>query len=323
MLCMLWLGFFALYQFDAHAQIVEQPMKSAAALQITVPVIQTFPPLHPWMPRTVTHGYLYFDSLCSTTTRESIDSITSTYTKGDTLTDPLTLLYRMDDYDPVTFSQWLHITPSLAHYKTAPGYVYINVVRQVATVVTDTQRTAMVWAPDYIARVKINSVQTFDSTTAPQFHGQLVIGCQVLDTIKGIAFPPKTQSFTAPSKGGGESGASNDLRFLYEPAPPHKSLHHGMVDSLEIRLRDIFSNPSLAIGKEFMAFLSIRFLGNDSTTFVLTLEPTKLRSSDEGLYPIQNGMVEDLNNDLGFGAELPVSSFIASIRNRITQRIRP
>jgi hypothetical protein len=320
-LCTLFI--FAFCSTVSQAQVVTQPMKSDVAFQINVPVIQTFPPLQPWMPRTVTHGYLYFDSLCSTTTREAIDSITSTYTNGDTLTYPVKLLYEMDDYDPVTFNQWLHITPSLAHYKTAPGYVYLNVMRQVAAFVTDTQRTAMVWGPDYIARVKINSVQTFDSATAPQFHGQIIVGCQVLDTIKGIEFPPKTQTFTAPSKESSESGATNDLRFLYAPAPPRKLPPQGTIDSLKIRLRDNFRNPSLAIGREYMVFLSVQFLGNDSTTFVMTMEPTKFKFSAGGLYPIQNGIVEDPDNDFGFGANLPVSSFIAAIRNRIVQQIRP
>ena len=318
MLCL-----FAFYCADAHAQVVTQPMKSAAAFQINVPVIQTFPPLHPWMPRNVTRGYLYFDSLCSTTTRESIDSITSSYTKGDTLTYPVKLLYAMDDYDPVTFNQWLHITPSITHYKTAPGYIYLDVMRQVAAFITDTQRTAMVWGPDYIARVKINSVQTFDSITDPQFRGQIIVGCQVLDTIKGIEFPPKTQTFTAPPKGWNTTAVANDLRFLSSPIPPHKSVPHDTQDSLQTRLQDNSGIRGIAIGQEYMVFLSIRFLGNDSTTFVMTVEPTQFKFSAGGLYPIQNGIVDDPGNDFGFGANLPVSNFTAAIRNRIAQQIRP
>ncbi len=316
-LYVLWL--FIPYVTTARAQVVTQPVKSTVGLQINIPVIQSFPPIRPWMPYIVRLGYHYFDSLCNSSSREATDSITSTFTRGDSLVTPLKYLYQMDDYDPVTFSEWLRLTPSLSHYRTAPGYVYIDLLRQVSTMIPDTQRTAMLWGSDYIARVKITDVQNFNDSAAPEFHDEVLVSCQVLDTIKGAVLPPNPQTFTSPTEDAHATSAQNVLRFYYSPSWPRKATADDTLSRWEPRLRDGFGNPWITVGQEYIFFLSILFLGNDSTTFVMTVEPARFKSSVSGLYPIQNGIVVDNENDFGFGANLLVPNFIAAIRNRIAQ----
>ncbi len=315
--CAILFLFFTALSDVSNAQVVPQRVKSTVGLQVNVPIIGTFPPLNMGMPFDVLLGYIYYDSLCRTMTRHAIDSFASRLTNSDTLTHALKYLYEMDDYNPVTFSQWLKVTPSLGHYKTSPGYVYTNLIRVASAIIPDTQRTAILSGSDFIAHVRINSIQSYDDTAQSDLQNEVIVDCAVLDTIKGDVYPPCLGTIALHGKGSRTSSIEDCLQFVYSPSSPRMAPSGDVLYSWMPRLQDSLGNPWISVDQEYVVFLSIRGLGNDSSNFVLTIYPAMFKSSVSGLYPIQSGVVQDTNNDFGFGANLPTADFIAALRSRI------
>ncbi|HET6402190.1 MAG TPA: hypothetical protein VFH95_12445 [Candidatus Kapabacteria bacterium] len=311
------------FQTPVRSQVVIQKVKSTVGLQIAAPVIQSFPPLNSGMPLNVMEGYIYYDSICRNASWQSVDSFANQLTYSDTLANALKYLYVMDDYDPVTFSQWLRVTPSITHYKTAPGFLYTQLLGKAASTVPDTLRTAMLSGADYIAHVKITSLQNFADTALPAFQDEVIVSCQVLDTLKGKIYPPCPEMITSREKGMHAASLPDCLQFYYSPSAPRKALTGDVLTGWEPRLKDSLGNPWITADQEYIVFLTIRSLGNDTSNFYMTVHSAKFNSSVSGMYPIVDGVVQDQNDDFGFGANLPLADFIAALRNRIYTLTHP
>ncbi len=301
----------------SEAQVVPSQVNSTIGLQISVPVIESFPPLSMGMPLDVLLGYIYYDSLSRTMPRLSIDSFARGLTNSDTLAYAIKYLYEMDDYDPITFRQWLKLTPSIGHYKTSPGYIYSKFAAVASTIIPDTERTAMLCGSDFIAHVRISSLQDYDDSARSDLQNEVIVSCQVLDTIKGNVYPPCPETSTLPVRSPGLLSVGECLQLVYSPSSPRSAAGGDVLYGWMPRLQDSSGNPWIALGQEYIAFLSIISLGNDSSNYVLTICPVYFKSSFSGLYPIVSGVVQDPNNDFGFGANLPVSDFITALRSRI------
>ncbi|MGI0133809.1 MAG: hypothetical protein ACREBW_02470, partial [Candidatus Micrarchaeaceae archaeon] len=111
--------------------------------------------------------------------------------------------------------------------------------------------------------------------------------------------------------------------FYYSPSAPRKALRGDVLYGWEPTLQDSLGNPWIISGQEYIVFLTIRSLGNDTSNFFMTVHAAKYNSSVSGMYPIVGGVVQDPNNDFEFGANLPVADFITALRNRIYNLTHP
>jgi hypothetical protein len=69
---------------------------------------------------------------------------------------------------------------------------------------------------------------------------------------------------------------------------------------------------------EYIVFLRLVNVGVTTTSNLFTIYPTMQGLGTSAcMYPINNGIVQNANNDFGFGANASVADFIAAIRQRI------
>ncbi len=82
-------------------------------------------------------------------------------------------------------------------------------------------------------------------------------------------------------------------------------------------LADTAGNAWVKKGKEYIVFLSPRYICMDSVNCYLSLTPAVNESYVFSMYPISDGIVSDPNNEFGLGTSVPVNIFKNKIREII------
>ena len=285
------------------------------------PQLSSYPPLNTGMPLDVLVGYIYLDSIRRGYTHH-IDTVISDLTNSDTLKYALKYLYELDDYSPLLFEQYCESTPSPFYYKSSGTMMRAKLMKRIAGILSDTQRTEMICYANIIAHIHVTKIDTVYDSASTAYPNQMVVTCEVVDTIKGHILPSCEDVYGNHHGGISPQSVPNCLQFGYSPQEPLQG-SIGDIGYTTATMSDSLGNPWVKLGADYIAFLSIYFVGSDSNYLYYTVAPPKYHTTQGSLYQINGGHVSDPNNDLGLGSNATTSSFISGLRAKIYSITHP
>ncbi len=290
---------------------------STARYHVGYPILRSLPPLSTTMPWDIMAAYVYMDSLARfdfnrmvsrrlDQLREEYNFTDPPHTFSDTLKQAAAFFYRLMDYNPVLFTQYIDEV-SLKYrsrYQTSLRAIAATVSVVLYEGLTDVDRrvaNVALLEADYILRVRVRSV---DSMPVPTTEGMYCyqVNADVLDTLKGRVFPSCIESaFNVGNEVNSRTrlSAPSCMQFVYVDHlfsdPNHgpsggPNLYYARDPEFARGADSLFAMRS---GQEAVIFVRHNDILRDSTHdyYHLRLE----RRASMGALPIINGQVRDIN----------------------------
>ncbi|GEM_PF-1890948 len=300
-----------------------------------------YPPLHTDMPYDVMIGYIALDSAArtaiSTHKAPQLFEFIDRQTYNDTLRTIMRYRYKMIDYNPVVYYDYLYGPPD--------GYVpMVNIDRALTVAIGKSNPLHQTVAFDEVFNAYWILHIRVDDTLRIKDRG---LSCEavtaasvdILDTIKGRVFPMRysnIQPYSMPGTINPENVyPSNKLIIQYCNEWRRGNIYGNQGDQL-VTLVDSNGAPLynpytlvdsndvtwLKPGKEYIVFLHPEIVCiSPFIAMYISIDPYSGESFSEGMYPIENGIVFDEGNEFGLGQYVPVSEFKNNIRQRINEII--
>lgn len=292
------------------------------------PVVYSFPLLdhRPYltsdMPLDVLIAYIIADSTARTTNVGMINAFIERQISTDSLLLALRYDYVMSDFDPILYTQWAGGAPS-GTYKCPPAYIREMLAVALYKTHPAGKLLSLLLASDIIAHVSVEAVDTTTDTSAKWARHANAVTCTIVDIIKGQTLPlcevpssPRTQT-TAMYKQAADAGACFQFDYRDEWFRFSKETDFGPE-----RTMAGWVQPNT----EYIVFLQFIGIPGDPSDYNFTnnnwlsLIPTFCSMTATGsLFPIQNGIVIDPDNDFGFGQSLTPSEWKNALRQVILQ----
>jgi hypothetical protein len=262
------------------------------------------------MPSEIVSSYRWFDSLCRLGLDiNQVDSLFDSFTFSDTSRRFLKRLYEINDYDPVAY--WQILMSYSNRYESQPWLVQHSFLVHVANEYPN-KISGLLGYADIIAHVKV--VDTFSSINDSATYSKSILGvtCLVIDTLKGHNWPSRkyNKRLIRPAEKQTLLLINRDLQFEYSPT------WNRMWD---IDLINEDSSNWIGKDNEYIVFLRFERLTSSDSSIALTLWPVMNTSTMGTMYPIVNGIVQDPNDDYGFGKGLKVEQWKQALREKIDQ----
>jgi hypothetical protein len=293
-----------------------------------VPIIRSIPPLSMSMPVEVLIGYIamdsigrfYNDSAFRAVRGKSLrDALYDLEPTDDTLQTIWKYLYKMIDYDPLKYNQFesqQSINQPTNYFRSMlfgkilleGSYKFDHPLKK---------RIASALVPDYILRVQVVSIDsmkaTFSSFGDTSSYDDFKITCIVLDTIKGKVIPMDTISISESIKNK-EEVKSVTYRFNFIVS---KNSY------FQIRMLDKYNHPFPNVdsliydktrkimrvhhGQELLISLNLfnTLWSKTHDYFQFSIVPLAC----QGVFPIVNGMVSDVNKVWSDSTWVPYETF--------------
>ena len=276
----------------------------------------TKPVLYSSMPYDVLVGYIIMDSIIThakdsfPTWVEQENFIKSLTCTGDTLNYALKHLYRLADYNPFLYYNFL---TSYQQGKMQPMSVLSALLDQVKKQCG--LPTQEVMKAEYILHLRVNAVENFayESNNPGDSTKWIYAYAQVLDTIKGQVLPnisTAIEVFEQDSAGTKVKKSkplnvplNTDFIFAYNPGWPVKSAN-GWESTITVK-----------DDREYIAFTyNMRTCVNSQIGHqYYEIRPNALDIYG-GIFPIIDGNVKDGANDFGWGTSVPLETFKQNLR---------
>lgn len=320
------LFFTFLTPFSSDAQrVVSGPVNSGCYRQAVQP-IQSVPTLHSDMGLDCMLGYIYFDSLCRTPLeRYQLDSLTNLISSWDTLKIFMRMKYRMSEYDPILYKEYLLSGPPVYHsYVTTPSVIDQLLSERMITNLGKTKLPYITTA-SAILHIHVTEVHSDSDTMATIPVAPLPMTCvraDILDVIKGINLP-MCEQLTVPGASGYKQILTTPcIEFNFSPVWEKELLRGDVVNTAVDSSGNVIPNcvncyglASVTTGKDYIVFLRAVPLDYDGTSFYFALWPLSSYSAEGGIFPIdENGNVESVSDFFGYGHSVPVADFLSSLR---------
>ncbi|MEP7218431.1 MAG: hypothetical protein ABI876_05920 [Bacteroidota bacterium] len=283
----------------------------------SVPYPTSYPISTTGMPTDVAAAYHWFDSVARTYTPPQID-LGLTYRTSladDTLKRALHYAYAINDYNPFLFLTMQDVDSSrYSGIKTRPLLLWSSILAHLREIAPD-DTTGMVLRTltqaSYILRVKVNNISSHTDTMAAWARNGIVVQAEVLDTIKGQFLPSCTLPETSkPQVLSGEPCIEFEYRAEW--------FKEDAYSSRPMSADSVLGSTWMKVDSEYVVFLNTLPVGRDSNHVIATISPVMLGTSG-GMYAIEGGNVKDWNNDFGFGASVPVATFLTRIQGKINE----
>lgn len=331
------LGFFAI---TAPAQ----PPGSyyTGPLEYSIPILTAVPPIDSAMPSDVTSAYLWADELMRSTPMAAIDHYIQNIGYDDTLRYLAKMLYRVDDYNPLTLFQWGISGWPVAghpdhpwHYKADPDHERVVLQNHIGGTFSDTGRTGFLLACDIISDVTIsdtfiknympgNGIQNMvlaQSLINDEIKGKVIPACLDIYKIKGgnvKTLTTATVNVTVPDT----AAAGTCLNFEYSP-----EWQKGVFDDAPGPGSFLSDSTGWWIkpGNEYIIFLFVAGVNGDTANGYYTLKPFWGVFGTQGaMYRVIAGHVVDPYDDFGLGGtNLTVADWKSRLRARIYNILNP
>ncbi|MCO5249883.1 MAG: hypothetical protein M9949_00490 [Candidatus Kapabacteria bacterium] len=277
------------------------------------------------MPEDVRVGYILLDSVEKDFPDIRFFAHNVRQHEYDTLRYIMKYLYKVVDYNPILF-------------KLTSNYISAN------TIIDQIHNTATEHSPKpYLEKLLLESsiiAHVFVEDTLNFIeHGSentsSIVTCSILDNIKGKVLPEAKVNNLNPltlanNTNKLENLPSNYLQFTYRlewgRLPENEVIAYDVVHTLVDEDGKVLYPPMMMDstgsgwvkkGKEYIVFLDLYSICDDSSYSYLTLTPRVRSSATCNVYPIENGYVIDPVNELGFGERVEVNLF----KNLLNQRI--
>ncbi|MFN8360849.1 MAG: hypothetical protein U0264_13125 [Candidatus Kapaibacterium sp.] len=263
--------------------------------EVAYPKLSVIPPLSTGMDFETLLSYILADSLMRSTTRESLTSHVKYWkkqkVKNDTIIAAIKYLYKLKDYDPIRFYQYMHSLDSPL-YSINLLKLHSSVAEVLSRIVTNTPNAFAInqlFEADYILKVHVNFIDSLPWINHPnQYIYQ--VNATVLDTLKGRVFQScgiENLSIKKSNKQLAPTTASNTLCFTYVTGPYSNDVDNYKVDE---SLLNGAGNLSLQPSQEVIVSLSH---GN----YLWDYGYDYFGLSISRVTPIINGQVKDNNNE--------------------------
>ncbi|MFP4528154.1 MAG: hypothetical protein ACLFQX_06365 [Candidatus Kapaibacterium sp.] len=295
------------------------------AQTFSVDTLQNIPPYSLNMPYDVLLGYIALDSVCNYASRAAYKEFLSRQNYNDTLRYIMRYYYKVVDYDPIIFKQYLYQADIDS---INPANVRSDISKLIAHSPTPFIHK-MLLNSFYIAHVRISdTIRTVD-TNAMTCKNGIIVTAEVLDLIKGQRLPNCTD-YNYPYKYN-EKSDRNDKASAY-PSLPDPCLqfyyclewHRGVnpddrVNMNDLKAVDSHGNPWVKKDKEYIVFLNLIFNCRHQGKYYLSAFPSTSVSETLSMYPIENGMVQDPGNEFGLGTSVPLATFKNALNSLINE----
>ncbi len=283
--------------------------------QTRYPIIRRLPPIDASMPPDVRAAYRHLDSIARfDTTRLTLRRVEGWKAMNDTLRGMLRDLYRLTEYNPIIFHQYLaEINLKSGRRYTANMSRIVEELKEamLRAASGSADRLALYSAlyPDYILRVHVVSIDSMLGKPVPSPTSPYVCRARVtvLDTLKGKAFracEPRL-AYRGGSHGSTRQGSAPcfDVEWYagnYLTGNQSEPILYPLKDSAFLAHDGGFR---LQAGQEAIVFIGLDEHLYDSTAdFFHNL--LQLDASYNAL-PVINGMVRDMNHVWSDQTELP------------------
>ncbi|MBS4000592.1 MAG: hypothetical protein KGZ71_08930 [Desulfobulbaceae bacterium] len=279
------------------------------------------------MPEDVRVGYIMLDSVEKDFPDIRFFAHNVRQHEYDTLRYIMKYLYKVVDYNPILF-------------KLTSNYISAN------TIIDQIHNTATAHSPQpYLEKLLLESSiiahvfveDTLNFIENDSENTSSIVTCSILDSIKGKVLPeakainlnPLTIENTTNNL---ENLPSSYLQFSYRlewgRVPENEVIAYDVVHTVVDEDGKVIYPPMMMDstgsgwvkkGKEYIVFLDLYSICDDSSYSYLTLTPRVRSSATCNVYPIENGFVIDPVNELGFGERVEVNLFKNLLKQRINE----
>jgi len=327
-------------------------------LHFTTPYYNYTPVLFPSMPFDVMFSYILIDSILRHS--EEVPGIIYSFIErfgdnqieydNDTLNYMLKYLYKIMDYDPLLF--WDYMLKGKGYDRvTNTFFVYDNLTKllyndnKMTGRVPNGEQKRRILRSFYILHIYVDTTTLFERTIPNEWIKDFtIVYAQVLDTIKGRVLPNINTGFVASNN---EQLNSQDNDFNTSVLP-------GTNISISANVNLIFDycnqwnlsgdnelifvgvdretgeqkqvgamydkdgNPWIKPKKEYIVILAPNYECLDDYKYYFGLVPVG-GSYSRGMYPIEDGNVIDGGNVWGFGKVVPLEEFKQKFNNLLNE----
>ena len=319
------------------ADAQKSPASYSGALEYSIPLLHSVPPVYAGQPTDVYKAYLWLDQLMRSTGRKSIDAYLTALEYGDTTKLLASMTYQIIDDNPISFLRWnasalprLGARPLPGGYRASPGHERECFQNQVGSVFKDSGRTGFLLACDLIEDVLIMDTAITTRSNKEIAH-MVLVQSTILDTIKGRVIPgcPKFESKSDVRRAQSSSDSTEVIPCVPLAATPGGCLLFEYSPEWQRgRFSDAEDPSALLIdangwwvkpGGEYIVFLYLAGIGGDSAMQYFTVNPFwGVFGTSGAIYRVQNGIVIDPNDDFGLGGiSLSVQDWKTRLRGRI------
>lgn len=254
------------------------------------------PPYVSNMPYDAFIGYLALDSLSKYADYNDYNDFIARQSYNDTIRTMMRYIYKTVEYNPNNFLCFLlhdryPSTPVNEYF-----YTFINkVLLESPSPILD----ASLIGSFLIAQIQVDSIYCYTDTTAQWAKTSRTVRVSINNVFKGASVISNINP------------AIIDPQFQFTYA---KEWFMG-------RFLDLDADTTtfeLEKGKSYIVFLEFRFICRESPNVYYEIFPIRCSKSRTAcMYPIVNGNVIDINNELGFGTSVNINTFNDLLTNRI------
>lgn len=287
------------------------------------------PPISTEMSEDVAEGYKILDSVRQFGNYYEFTAWFKNLQFNDTLKYILKYYYRMMDYDPISLILYcdyngeyggsfnLHVSLIQDELQNKileiPEYVGLNIILNA----------------DYIFHIKVKDTTRVYHPSNGIYNRSLIATADIIDIIKGHRLPACVylNNSNTVKKFAQLSNSEHFIQFEFA-----LDWQYGETDDIVAipvdrngkqwvgvtnRLVDSNDIPWIKKDREYIVFLHYVLICTDKQYRYYTLFPFASHSVAYGMYPIVNGIVQDPNNEFGFGTKLNAAEFKAAMRKFI------
>ena len=298
-------------------------------LHYSAPAYNYSPVLFPNMPFDVIISYLIVDSILrhSDEARELRRDFLRRFNNNeiaydnDTLNYAYKYLYRISDYDPLLFLNY--IMKGSSGRKMNAFHIYDDLVDFIGKSPNGSQKRRILRSP-YILHIYVDDTRLFvKDTVAFELKDFTVVYAQILDTIKGQTLPDLNTAFIADSSLSSQPNISEDNSVDFFPVERKSNLIFDYCNQWLLAggneylywdgkllgaMEDKDGNPWIKPNREYIVLLAPNVECIYNGQFYYALWPVG-GSYGRGMYPIEDGNVLDEGNVWGWGKSVPVDEF--------------
>jgi len=279
--------------------------------------------LLPTMPLEIMVGYAVADSLVRVAPKYPEDVLK----KLDLQSDTVAHLYKhwclMNDWNPLRFLSFL--------YRANPGAQLRGDFLESGLYMRMYKDPKLDYVyPSYILHIYVNDVLQIDTAysserlrskrgskgtlydTVIDVKSETVAFCKVLDTLKGKVFPSLNDAIFY----NGELPDSGTC--IIAAIPPQTDIVFSYWNYWQRWMGGPYLLGWIKPGKEYIVFLEVTGKTGSANKFYYNIIPFRQLGS-RGMYPIENGIVRDEGNILGFGERVPLNIFKQNIINKLEE----
>jgi hypothetical protein len=236
--------------------------------QTQFPIIRTIPPLNTGMPTDVIIGYIALDSLLRFASETSVDSLLNEWTTlNDTLKWSVKYLYKLNDYNPIIFNQYMNevlinqkIKSNTGKYRLTLNHLKYALSEKFRKIYTNSTKLAFysMFYADFILKVRLLSIDSLINYSSSLHYISFNANVQILDTLKGRVFPP--QQNIQPSINSSSFIPQHNFSFQFT-SENYNSLGVINQEQLYFKKDSIFSKNNgfrMTTGQEAIIFITFK-----------------------------------------------------------------